>query len=405
MSLESIFKSVSGQENADLDLPAVVATAEEAAEAVVDKEIADANAEIAEHDKDIAQHETAIEALEEKVEELEEVIEGTESMLNGTTDFNAALFAHQYAQGAKIVAKFGAPVEVQGVESYADVSTANLNAYAGIESFKETAGKAVGAIKKFFVDLYNSFINLFVGLFNKLKGIKNKAATVKASLSKAEKLKEKVSLPKSASILDKDGEFGGIATLVNTCGKVYSELQGLGVAQEGDAANAVHAICDTFAGIGTKTVSGKNEATETLEVKVNGATVSIVAPVSDAGLGKVGVSVKAGEAPAETAPKSKEVLMRIVNSVGANADKLQNAKMDKSALTQQRDRAIGVMEKAAAEAGNQEGADKGEIKKGKKSATGAIKQAHAAGLKLGRAATSLGADILDAQLAFVKAHI
>lgn len=404
MSLANIFSSVAGQESAELDMPAVVATAEEAAEAVVEAEIKTAEADIAEVEKDIAQQETAIEALEEKVEELEEVIEGTESMLRGDTPFNAALFAHQFKQGAKIAAKFGAPVHVDGVESYSDASTANLNAYAGLESIKETASKAIGAIKKFFVDLYNSFINLFVGLFNKLKGIKNKAAAVKASLSKVEKLKEEVSVGKSASILAADGSSAAIPALISTCGKAYSELQDLGVAHPDEAAKAVHAIADTLAGAGTKSVGTKGEGTETLEVKINNATVSIVAPTTDAGISKVSISVKVGEAPGKITAQSKDKLINLCNTVAANADKLQNAKMNKSALMQQRDRAIGVMEKQAASASERDGADKDAIKKDKKAGVGAIKAAHTAGLKLGRAATSLGADILDAQLAFVKAH-
>lgn len=405
MSLKDIFSSVAGQESADVDLPVVVATAEEAAEAVVEAELQTAEADIAQNEKDIAQHETAIEALEEKVEELEEVIEGVESMMNGATPFNAALFAHQYNQGAKIVAKFGAPVEVQGAESFADASTANLNAYAGVESFKEVAGKAAAKIKQFFIDLYNSFINLFVGLFNKLKAVKNKAVTTKAALNKAEKVKESVTLPKSASLLNSDGETSAINSLVQVGGKVYSELQGLGVAMDGDSAKAVAAIADTLAGIGTKEVSAKNETNETYSVKLNNAVVSIVTPLTDAGISKTAVTVKAGEVPANFTPVSKAQLLKIVNEVAGNADKLQNAKLDKSSLNAQRDRAIGVMSKAAADAAGREGADTDAIKKEKKVAVTAIKAAHTAGLKLGRAATSLGAEILEAQLSFVKAHI
>lgn len=408
MSLANIFSSVAGQESAELDMPTVVATAEEAAEAVVEAELKTAEADIAEQDKEIAQHETAIEALEEKVEELEEVIEGTESMLNGTTPFNAGLFAHQFKQGSKIVGKFGAPVEVQGVESFADVSTASLNAYAGIETFKETASKAIGAIKKFFVDLYNSFINLFVGLFNKLKAIKNKATQLKAAVNNAKSVKSgnELSLSKSANLIETNGASKAIASLVAVGGKAFSELQGLGMAQADDAANAVHAVADAFAGAGSKSVDGKTDTSETLVVKVGqNGVVKITAPVKDAGLGAVKVAVSTGEQTPHSAVDNKSQLLSIVNSVAADADKLQNAKMDKSALMQQRDRAIGVMEKAAASAGEREGADKAEIKKEKKSGVGAIKAAHTAGLKLARAATALGSDILEAQLAFVKAHI
>lgn len=407
MSLAQIFSSVAGQESADLDETTIVATAEEAAEAVVEAEIAEANADIAEQEKDIAQLETAIEAVEEKVEELEEHVDGLESMISGATPFNAGLFAHQYAQASKIAAKFGVPTEVKGAESFADASTANLNAYAGIEAFKDTALKAAGAVKKFFVDLYNSFINLFVGLFNKLKGIKNSAMVTKAAVNKAEKTKDEVTLPKSANLLNAGGGSEAIASLVAVGGKVYSELQDLGMAMDGDSANAVHAVASTFAGIGSKTIENKTETTETLVVKLGvGGEVRITAPTKDAGISKTTVSVKAGETAPTGSKMEKSALINLLNSVASNADKLQNAKLDKSALNQQRDKAIAVMEKNAKNSAPAADDKDGRKAAGaeKKLATAAIKSAHNAGLKLGRAATSLGADILGAQIAFVKAH-
>jgi hypothetical protein len=401
MSLSDIFKSVAGQENAELSETAIVATAEEAAEAVVDKEIAEAEADIAEHDKDIASHETAIEALEEKVEELEEEVAGIESMMSGATPFNAELFAHRMARGAKISAKFGVPIEVQGAESYSDASTANLAAFAGVESMKEVAGKAVGAVKKFFIDLYNSFINMFVGLFNKLKGIKNKAGTTKAAVNAGTVKDGEVSLSKSASLLDANGSSKAISALIAVQGKCFSELGGLGIAREGDSAQAAHAVADAFGSAGTKTIEGKNDSTETLKVVIGtGAEIHVVAPVTDAGLGKANVTIKLGEAP-KGGKLDKSVLLSLVNSVASDADKLHNAKLDKNALTTQRDKAVGAIEKNQAPASSQTGDDKKEVK----STIGAVKAAHTAALKYARGATNLGADILEAQLAFVKAHM
>lgn len=408
MSLASIFQSVAGQESADLE-DAVVATAEEAAEAVVEQEIAEAEKEIAEVSEDVAQAETAIDALEEKVEELEEQIDGLESMMSGSTPFNAGLFAHQFAHAAKISGKFGQPVEVQGAESFADASTANLNAFAGVESFKATAGKAVATVKKFFIELYNSFINLFVGLFNRLKGIKNKAVQVKARVNAAETVKagDALTLAKSANMLETDGSSKAISSLVAVGGKVFSELQGLGKAHEDNSASAVHAVADAFAAAGSKSIDGKNDNTETLVVKIGqGATVKIVAPVKDAGLVSVNVTVSAGEAKATSSVKDKARLLAIVNGIASDADKLQNAKLDRSALTQQRDRAIGVLATDAnANIKDSEGEARGAAKADKKNTTAAIKNAHRAGLKLARAATSLGGDILAAQLNFVEAHL
>lgn len=401
MSLSDIFKSVAGQENADLSETTIVATAEEAAEAIVDKEIAEAEADIAEHDKDIAQHDTAIEALEEKVEELEEEVAGLESMVSGATPFNAELFAHRYARASKISAKFGVPVEVQGAESFADASTAGMSAYAGIEAFKETAGKAVGAIKKFFIDLYNSFINLFIGLFNRLKGLKAKAGTLKGAVNSGTVKDGEISLPKSSALLEANGSSKAIPALIAVQGKAFSELGGLGLAREGDSAQAAHAVADAFGAAGSKTIEGKTDDTEKLVIKVgSNATVTVVAPVRDGGLGKTSVSVTLGEA-GKGGKLEKSALLSLVNSVASDADKLHNAKLDKSALSTQRDKAIGAIEKNQAPKEDRTGDDKKEVK----STIGAVKAAHTAALKLARGATNLGADILEAQLAFVKAHL
>jgi len=400
MSLKDIFAGVAGQESADLDATTVVATAEEAAEAVVEAELKTAEADIATAEKDIAQHETAIEAIEEKVEELEETIEGMESMISGATPFNAELFAHQYRHASKITAKFGQPVDVMGAESFSDASTANLAAFAGMETFRETAGKAVGAVKKFFIDLYNSFINLFVGLFNKLKGIKAKAGTTKASLQAAKETKAEVTLQKSASLLEANGSSKAIAALVTVQGKCFSELSGLGMAREGDSANAAHAVAAAFNGAGSSSVDGKTETTENLVIKVGqGAEVTVVAPTKDAGLGKAAVTVKEGEAP-KGAKLDKSVLLNILNSVASDADKLHNAKLDKAALTTQRDKAVAAIEKNQAPKEDRTADGKAEVK----STISAVKAAHSAGLKYARGATNLGAAILDAQLSFVKAH-
>lgn len=401
MSLKDLFATVGGMENAELSETAIVATAEEAAEAVVEAEIKSAEADIAEQEKDIASHETAIEALEEKVEELEECVDGLESMVSGATPFNAELFAYQMKRGAKISAKFGVPVEVQGAESYADASSANLAAYEGMEAMKDVAGKAVGAIKKFFVDLYNSFINLFIGIFNKLKGLKAKAGTLKAAVNSGTAKEGDFDLPKSSSLLETNGSSKAISALIAVQGKAFSELGGLGLAREGDSAQAAHAVADAFGSAGAKTIDAKNDDTETLVVKVGtGAEVRIVAPVRDAGLGKASVTVKAGEAP-KGSKLDKSVLLSLVNSVASDADKLHNAKLDKTALTTQRDKAIGAIEKNQAPKADRSDDDKKEVK----STVGAVKAAHTAALKYARAATSLGADILEAQLAFVKAHL
>lgn len=399
-TLKSILASVAGLESADLDANLVQiaeVTAEEAAEAVIDKEIAVVEKDIAEHDHAIESNENAIDAIEDKIEELEESIEGLESMMSGGTAFNAELFAHRYAQGAKIVAKLGAPVELHGAESYSDASTANLNALAGVESMKETAVKAAGAAKAFFVQLYNSFIAVITGLFNRFKGLEKKAAVVKSAISGKEIPAGKVKLPKSAAVLNDKGHAGVVTAILSSVAKTYQGLDGLGNSPEDGPAKAVASIAEALAGMGTKSVTGKTETTETLEIKVNGVTVKIVSPLTDGGLNSASFTTTGGEAPGEITALGKAALVQICTEVGADAKKLQAAKLDSRALTTLRDKSIADMEKrAAAMAGE---------KDEKKAAIASIKGAHKAALKLSRGAFGFAGDVLDAQLAFVKAHV
>lgn len=399
-TLANIFSKIAGQESQDLDLSVVAipeVAADAAAEAVIDKEIAEHDRDIAEHDHAIEKLETAIEAVEDKQEELEEIVDGLESMMTGATPFNAALFHDKMARGAKISAKFGAPLEIQGAESFADASTANLNAFAGIESMKETATKAAGAVKQFFVQLYQSFIAVIEGLLNRFKGLEQKANVLKSAMGSKEVAGDKVKLPKSAAVLNEKGHAGVTTAILAGLGKVYQGLDGLGGSNEDGPAKAVEAVAEALAGMGSKSVASKTETTETLEVKVNGVTVKIVSPLTDAGVGSASFTVSAGEAPGEITALGKPALVQICSEVAADAKKLQAAKLDKRALTQLRDRAIAEMEKRAAA--------HDASKEDKKAATSSIKDAHKASLKLGRAALGFGGDVLDAQLAFVKAHV
>ena len=397
MSLKNVFASIAGQESADLD-PAlagiVEVTAEEAAEAVIDKEIAETEKCIAEHDHEIEKHEDAIEAIEEKVEELEEVIEGMESQMSGSTPFNAGLFAHQYAQGAKIVAKMGAPVELHGAESYADASTANLNALAGVESMKETAVKAAAAAKKFFVELYNGFIAVVTGLFNRFKGIEKKAANLKAQVAgkDADAIKGEVTRTGSMRFVDANGHAPKVVDAIVEAGNTLAAT--MDTINAGGVVDGIDRVIDKLAKMGTKKVNG-----DVVEIHINGGVVAIHAPKDDADLPKVSLSVKgSGEGEAAKGQKlGKPALEALCNEVAKDAKKLQIAKFDSRALTASRDKAIAQMEKR--------GAEKDEDRKNVKSGVAAIKNGHRAGMKLIRGAFGLAGDVLDGQLAFVKAHL
>lgn len=396
MSLKNVFASIAGQESADLD-PAlagiVEVTAEEAAEAVIDKELAEADKCIAEHDHEIEKHEDAIEAIEEKVEELEEIVDGLESQMSGATPFNAGLFAHQYAQGARIVAKMGAPVELHGAESYADASTANLNALAGVESMKETAGKAAAAAKKFFVELYNGFIAVITGLFNRFDGIEKKAANVKAQVAgkDAAAIKGEVTRTGNMRWLDANGHAPKVADSIVEAGNTLAAT--MDTINAGGVVDGIDRVIDKLAKMGTKKVNG-----DVVEIHINGGVVAIHAPKDDADLPKVAFTVKAAAGEAGKGEKlGKPALEAICNEVAKDAKKLQIAKFDSRALTASRDKAIAQMEKR--------GAEKDEDRKNVKSGVAAIKNGHRAGMKLIRGAFGLGGDVLDGQLAFVKAHL
>lgn len=396
-TLANIFASVAGQESQDLDpglVQLVEVSAEEAAEAIVDKEIAEHDKEIAEHDHHIEKLDTAIEAIEEKQEELEEIVDGLESMMSGGTPFNAALFHDRMARGAKIAAKFGAPVELQGAESYADSSTANLNALAGVESMKETAVKAAGAAKKFFIELYNGFIAMITGVFNRFKGIEKKAAIVKQAVSGKgeEAFKGEVTRTGAARWVDQNGHAPKVVDSIIAAGNTLSAT--LDTVNAGGVVDGIDRVIDKLAAMGTKSKDG-----DVVKIAINGGEVHIHAPKDDADLAKVSFTVKAPtKLVSATADKpNKSALESICGEVARQAKALQLAKFDSKALTAQRDKAIAQMEKRGAETD----ADKKDVKSG----VGAIKAGHRAGMKLISGGFKLAGDVLDGQLAFVKACV
>lgn len=168
-SLKDMFFSVAGVESADLEAQVVevaVVSAEEAAEAIIDKELADHEKDLAENVALVEKQDTAIEILEEKVEALEECVEGMESMADGRTPFNAALFAHYHKTGVKISNSFGAGFELKGAECFADVSTAQINGFEDIGKMKDIAVKGIEAGKKFLTELFKGVVSAISAAFN-----------------------------------------------------------------------------------------------------------------------------------------------------------------------------------------------------------------------------------------------
>ncbi|MGL4614334.1 MAG: hypothetical protein ACRCVV_10650 [Shewanella sp.] len=395
MSLHDIFASVTGNENLENGVEEQIeATVEAVVEAQVAAEIAEAGEAVAEAEADIQKAEVAIEALEEKVEELEEVVEGMESMLSGATPFNAALFHDQYKRAAKVSAKFGQPTEVHGVESFADASTASLNALAGVESFKENAAKGVAAVKKFFVDLYNGFINFFAGILNKFKGLENRAKSLKEKVTAKEKLAEKVKLPKSAGWISADGAGEDVAAVMtNVVNKCQAAMT---IGASGTPFTNIKAACEELKDLGKASQTSDSEAATTFKVVVEKASFSITVPKKTEGLAGVSIAVNGpGEgADVEIKAKDKEALNRILVAVMVRAKTLQFAKLDRKALEANRDASIAKIEKLAAEQSADKKAQVAEYRNGSK-----------AGLKLQQGGLKISGVILSAQLDYVAAHV
>lgn len=401
-SFDSIFASVSGQESGADYIPPVIAP-EEAEAAVIEAELSNVEKEVAQQEVVIQQAETAIDAIEDKIDDLQEQIEGMESMMNGTTPYNAALFADKYARMAKIVARFHVPISHVGAESLSEVTDANLNAYAGLCSAKETAGKALGKVKEFFISLYNSFIAAITGLFNRLNGIKKSAENLKKTVQGKEKIKEgKVKIPTAAALyLDKNGNAGnGITALVSGLNVVPQHLDQLNGGKSINAvASVVDLVADKMMKFGSVATKEKTADTATFVVSVDGNKVAtVVAPITDKGIPSTkwttGTDAKNLTTELDVSV-SKSDLVQLCVAVAEGAGKLQTARLDSKSLNSSRDKAIAALDKGDSEA---EKEAHGESK-------AAIKAGHRAVLALGKAAIGLGGDILVAQLGFIKAHI
>ncbi|QEP52394.1 internal head protein [Aeromonas phage D9] len=388
MSLHTVFASVAGQEDSSV---AVVteATVEQLVEAQVEAEVAEATAEVAEIEKDMDKIELSMDAIEDKVEELEEAIEGMESMLAGSVEFNAGLFAHQFAQATKIANRFGGEqVAVLGAESLADAGTAQLNAVAGIESFKEKLSAGASAVKGFFVELYNSFINFVTGIFNKYKALGNKATALKTKVEAKKEFEGEVKRPKAAGWVAADGKGPDVAALMS---KVLSDADSVATGKWMKAADAVNSV----KAIGQSSPAGSTENTATFKVQVGTGVVTCVVPKTEAGLGSADIAV--GSASTDlTAIKSmsKESLLGLCNSVSAEIGKIQSQKLDGKALAAKRDKVIAELEKYQKENGAKN-----------QSYISAARAGHKAILRIQRGVLKLGEQILGAKLALVSAHV
>lgn len=390
MSLHDMFSAIAGNEDADLGnvLP-TEATVEALVEAQVDAELAETATDIAEAEKDIERNETAIEAVEERVEELEEQIDGLESMLDGKRAFNAELFHHQLQRATKIANSFGGDqVQVLGAESYADVSTAELEARAGLLSFKEKAVAAGSAIKKFFVDLYNGFISFVVGIFNRYKAIASKADALEKKVEAKEKFEGKVKLPKSSGWLKADGTGPDMPALLK---KVLADADAVAGGNFSKAQSAVEAIKSAGASSPLKDGSGF----KSFKVQVGLGTVTISVPTDVENLGKANIAVGgvSGEAK-EIDSRTKEQLKGLISKTKKDAEEMQAAKLDKKALESKRDATIAKLEASQKTMG---------VNNAKNIA--AARAGTTAVLKVQRGVLKFGETILMAQLGYVAAHV
>lgn len=392
--MNETFAQIAGLENAD-ENQVIVVSPEQAAEVVADLTIAEAQNEIQVAEAQLDKAEAQIEVVEDKLEDLQEQIAGMEAMMGNVTPFNAAMMHAHFARANKISNAWAKPADrfdVMGAESLSDASTAELRARAGVEAFKDRAKAAGAAIKKFFVDLYNSFIAFFQGIFNKFKGFEQKANAAKSSLASKTAKEGEISVPAAAGWLKADGSFEGTPSTAVV--KALAGVETAAKAADGKAAvSGIEAAVNGLKGMGSASSTSSSESTETFKVTVGTGHFSVTSPKTEAGFGAVNVTGLSGGEAGKTAALSKSRLGTLLGDVAAEAKKLQHSKLDSKALVAQRDKTIATLERMAAE-------DKEDASKD----IAGIKAAVKAGLKLQKGALGVAGQLLAAQLALVNAH-
>lgn len=237
MSFKDMFKNIAGQESADLTpevIEVATVSAEEAAEAIIDKELAEHETLVVTATANIEKHDAAIETLEERIEELEECIDGMEQMSNGSRDFNAELFTHFHKTAVKHANSFGAKMEFHGVEHFADVSMAQLNGFEALKDLKGVAEKGKEAAKKFLSELFAQVVSAIGALFNGAGALAKKAEQMKAALGKKESKEGEITI---SGLLKDNGSDDFLNKLTGAFGIVTSEGS-----EEGTAAKVAEAL-------------------------------------------------------------------------------------------------------------------------------------------------------------------
>lgn len=328
------------------------AAAEEVVEAILDKELAEHGECIAENSAETDKLNIAVEAMQDKIEDLEEIVDGLESMRNGTTPFNAGLFAREFQRGQAIMAKFGRVenVDVMGAESFADASTAQLNAHAGLCAMTDTLKAAGAKVKEIFIQVFNSVIDTAKALLDRNVKLASSANNTKALIGKGKVKTGEITVPANAGkLLNAKGESGNaISDIVKALGAI-STLDGEKVSKAVDGIKS-----------GTATLSPTS-------VSYSGTPVSTITALS------------------------KDALDGLMEGVAKDAKRLGEANLSVKGLTNARDKAVAKwataltveQTKVAREAAN-------EIR---------------AGLTAARNAMKFGGDILAAKIAFARAHL
>lgn len=412
MSFYNDFKAVAGLNSADEDAVPVVTVEVEQVTAEKDEEIAEAVVEQA-----LAEVETIgtqLDVVEEKLEDALEDIAAAESYLNGEKAFDREGFMMAYSRAARSLNRFGLAdaVELEGQESYAEHQSAELNARAGLNSLKETAGKIATGIKDFFIKLYNGIKNIFIGIFNGFKATANRATAIKAELGKKtdENLKDQIKLGTwNAFVGMKDGKFDYSAEelskkLTTTYDALYTALR------NGDATgitNTVVSNLEAYSAIGdNKTKKGNTDNNDRVESQYIGLTLTMVVPKSDAKdqvvalrNTKFGFSVNKEQKNVELTGSVKrtanvKLLSGICDKVAEAARKAQNNKFDAKQLEVLRDAAIGKIEAYASK----------DTKEDDKKAIEIIKAGNRSGMLVMSGITKLVGASLKAHLEAVKAH-
>lgn len=392
-------------------------------EAVQDAAISEVEKDMAQVEAQVEATETQMDQVEDRVDEIEEDLAELKDMVDGNEAWNPGLAKHIYTRLVKKSNAFVVPgfdaLELQGQEAFGERQDAQIALVSGMEAIGEKMKKVGGAIKTFFVNLYNGFIAWFTGLFNKYKGIEKKAQNMKTRIQGTadDKIKKEIKLGGWNRYLNIDKRKTDAGNELNIQADAVKQVceDMISALKEGGASptNLAQRFAEKLNAYLTKAADDKssgegNENTTTVKGKIGGIQVVAVVPKTDAknkgaALKAANITFKATGEGSKTdgtiaSSANKSLLTKWCDSVISNAKKLQLDKFSNKALETQRDQAVAVASQM------ETGGDEDKAKE-KKENIAIIHGGHTAALKISKNVQSFAGDQLLATLGYVNAHL